>query len=60
VLRVRELVLGRRSNAVSWGWIARAAADADLHAVRARGCTSHIGAERSVLFSKVRAVGDLG
>jgi ubiquinone/menaquinone biosynthesis C-methylase UbiE len=56
-LRLRELVLGR-SNAVSWGWLARAAADAELHAVRARGCTSHLGAERSVLFSKVRPVVD--
>lgn len=57
-LRLRELALGRRSNAVSWGWLARAAADANLHAVRARGCTSHLGAERSVLFSKVRPVVD--
>jgi ubiquinone/menaquinone biosynthesis C-methylase UbiE len=58
VLRFRELALGRRSNAVDWRWLERAATDAGLRPVRARGCTSHIGAERSVLFSKVRPVVD--
>lgn len=54
VLRFRELALGRRSNAVRWRWLERAASDAGLHAVRGRACTSHLGAEQSVLFSKVR------
>lgn len=58
VVRARELARGRRSNAVGWRWLERAAADASMRPVRARGCTSHIGADRSVLFSKVRPIVD--
>lgn len=60
VLRLRELLLKRRSNAVRMAWLEKAAEDAGLHLVRARPCTSHVGAERSVLFSKVRSFADGG
>jgi ubiquinone/menaquinone biosynthesis C-methylase UbiE len=53
VLRLRERARGSRSNAVHRSWLERAAADAGLRIVRDRACTSHVGAERSVLFAKV-------
>ena len=53
VLRLRERLLGTRSNAVRRGWLERAAADAGLQIVQDRACTSHVGAERTVLFAKI-------
>ncbi|TXL57658.1 class I SAM-dependent methyltransferase [Aeromicrobium terrae] len=53
VLRLRERLRGSRSNAVTREWLERAAAEAGLRLVRDRPCTSHIGAERSVLFERV-------
>jgi hypothetical protein len=52
VLRLRGRLLGARSNAVRRTWLERAAADAGLRIVRDIACTSHIGAERTVLFAK--------
>jgi SAM-dependent methyltransferase len=52
VLRLRERLSGSRSNAVRRNWLERAAADAGLRIVQDRACTSHVGAERTILFAK--------